>query len=390
MPPGWSASNPTAGWSTGGYAASAVPLAYTGYVKNNAGVWGQYACSSGFNCTQYAAYRLANNNAPNFVSGACASGAGSDAQSWDERARRCGVRVDDTPKAGSVMQWDGHVDGMSSAGHVAYVDAVYGDTVLVSMASCSNGEKRTVYSLSSLRAGGYLTTRSGQANPGIEFIHPKDLNNPGAVIPESKARTYVTAMYEDLLRRDPDAAGLDFWTQKLVTGTLSYGGLVDGFTGSTEYRSALIEDSYRQYLGRGADSGGLSTWLGQMQGGSRIEDVQIQLIASGEFYSKAGGTDAGFVTRLYQTVLGRTPASSEVSHWVAKINGGQSRGDVASGFVFSTEHLNSVVDGYYRLLLKRSADASGLATWVGRIQGGWHDEQVINALATSQEFMNKL
>jgi surface antigen len=49
-----------------------------------------------------------------------------DAETWDDAARRTGVKVDKTPKPGSIAQYNG-----GKAGHVAWVAAVNGNDVTI-------------------------------------------------------------------------------------------------------------------------------------------------------------------------------------------------------------------------------------------------------------------
>jgi hypothetical protein len=62
------------------------------------------------------------------------------------------------------------------------------------------------------------------------------------------------------------------------------------------------------------------------------------------------------------------------------------RGTVALGFLYSTEHLTTVVDGYYVDLLRRHIDPSGQATWVGQIQACHRDEEIIASIVSSAEY----
>lgn len=161
MPAGWSSANPTAGWACSGTSC----VDYSGY--DHVSHWGQLLCN-GHNCTNYVAYRLERRGAPNFVQGCPA---GPNAQSWDERARKCGLAVDGTPTPGSVLQWDGGAPmpsggNYTDAGHVAYVDAVFGDVLLVSQSSYHNcSSSRVVLSIAGLQAMGM---RPGGS---IEVIH---------------------------------------------------------------------------------------------------------------------------------------------------------------------------------------------------------------------------
>lgn len=203
--------------------------------------------------------------------------------------------------------------------------------------------------------------------------------------PDAAIHAYVTKVYSDLFHRSPDPTGLVNWTNALKSGT-PYGQVANGITGSEEYRSQLIAGTYRRYLGREPEAAGLAFWLGQMYAGRHIEQMQSGFIASDEFYARGGGTDRGWVTLLYQTVLDRSPAPSEVDWWVAHIRNGMSRATVALGFLYSTEHLTAVVDGHYVHLLGRHLDPSGQATWVGQIQAGHRDEEIIAAIVSSAEY----
>ena len=152
----------------------------------------------------------------------------------------------------------------------------------------------------------------------------------------------------------------------------------------------MIADSYAKYLDRGPDAVGAANWLRAMQSGMHIEEMQVGFVASPEYYARGGGTDAGWITRLYVKVLGRTPAASEVAFWQGQLTSGVSRSSVARGFLYSDEHLTTVVDGYYQLLLHRGIDPTGRKTWVSAIQAGARDEAIIAAIVSSVEYRSTL
>jgi subtilisin family serine protease len=209
-----------------------------------------------------------------------------------------------------------------------------------------------------------------------------------AVVPADTVARYVTKVYNDLFNRNPDPAGLDSWSTALTSGT-PYGAVSNAITASQEFRSGLISDSYRRYLGREPDATGLRNWLNQMGRGLHIEQMQAGFAASKEFYVQAGSTDRRWVAKLYETVLGRTPSVSEVDHWEGRIRTGTSRYAVALGFLYSTEHLTEVVNGYYLTLLRRTIDSSGQRSWVTAIQRGARDEQIIASIVSSTEYRSK-
>lgn len=225
--------------------------------------------------------------------------------------------------------------------------------------------------------------------PGQD-VHGLDVTLNGPLHGCVPAKPFVRQVYLDLLGRDVDYSGLWTWANALALQGVPRAAVADAITSSDEYRSLLIRASYPDYLNRPADPGGVTTWLGQLRLGDDIEDIQAAFVASDEFWHRNGATGAGWITGLYRTVLGRSPADVEVRWWLERLASGASRVDVARGFLYSTEHLTTVVDGYYVDLLGRHIDPSGKATWVGLIQQGSRDEQIVAGILASEEFAAKV
>lgn len=229
-----------------------------------------------------------------------------------------------------------------------------------------------------------ITVALGQHVGGLDVT----LNGPtqGCV----PARPFVYQVYEDLLERIADWSGVETWSRALAEQGWPRSAVADAITSSDEYRARLIRASYQQYLGRAADSGGVTTWLREMRRGADIEDIQAAFVASEEFWLRSGSTPAGWVESLYRTVLGRGAGSSEIQWWTQRLAAGASRLDVARGFLYSTEHLTTVVDGYYVDLLERHIDPTGRAQWVRLIQQGHRDEQIIAGILSSVEYATRV
>lgn len=99
-------------------------------------------------------------------------------------------------------------------------------------------------------------------------------------------RLWVTELYRRLLGREPDAAGLDYWTTRLDSNQLSRQQVVFGFTRSPENFTNLITGWYQQYLGRKPTADELSTRVLRMQDGATQRAIQIELIDTPEYASK--------------------------------------------------------------------------------------------------------
>jgi len=219
----------------------------------------------------------------------------------------------------------------------------------------------------------------------VNAVGPGPFSALSNVVMPGGINRFIVRAYLDLFNRAPDPAGLATWTTALQNGTPRVA-VANAITNSAEYRSALITQSYATYLGRQPDAQGLATWLGVMNAGGTITEMETGFLASDEYFARAGSTQSGWVANLYADVLGRTASAGEIQGWVAYLNSGASRAQVASGFLLSTEHLSSVISGYYTKFLHRPVDAGGLQTWVTAIQAGVRHEAIIGAIVASDEY----
>src|SRR5262249_21919682 len=112
----------------------------------------------------------------------------------------------------------------------------------------------------------------------------------------------------------------------------------NSYSHSDEQYTNFITRAYNTYLGRGPDPVGLAGWLGLMRTGQMTdESLESQFVGSPEYIGGHGGAGAGWVTGMYQDLLGRTPSPGEVNSWVAQLNAGVSPVSIAYGFAASAE-----------------------------------------------------
>lgn len=226
-------------------------------------------------------------------------------------------------------------------------------------------------------AAATLTVRSEQPTGATVVLSPSRTLSP--------VQRYVERVYRDLFHRSVDATGLVTWTRALETGTPRVA-VAHAITSSDEYRGRLVTRSYRTFLNRAPEPAGLAHWVRTLGSGLTIQQMEAGFLASPEYYRKAGGTPAGWVTGLYRHVLDRGAAPAEIRFWTDRLARGDDRSTVALGFLLSTEHLTTVVDGYYQELLGRSIDPTGRATWVSLIQAGHRVEEIIGGIVASEEY----
>jgi hypothetical protein len=93
----------------------------------------------------------------------------------------------------------------------------------------------------------------------------------------------VQALYVGYLGRAADQAGLDFWTNAITAGTSTLQSVALGFTLSTEYtalyagktNSELAAAIYKNVLGRDADAAGLEFWVGELSKGVQTPETLL-------------------------------------------------------------------------------------------------------------------
>lgn len=170
-------------------------------------------------------------------------------------------------------------------------------------------------------------------------------------------RGFVESLYRDVLGREPDSSGLDDWTSRLDTGSISRAEVLIGFSESTEHINkttqevqvgiwdvneavASVARLYYAALDRAPDAAGLRSWSDLISTGQTLRSVADGFTNSPEFQSKYGSLDnMQFVELLYGNVLDRVPDLDGLSNWVGALNNGTlDRVGVVIGFSESIEH----------------------------------------------------
>jgi hypothetical protein len=198
---------------------------------------------------------------------------------------------------------------------------------------------------------------------------------------------FVDRLYQDLLGRAADAAGLAFWKGKLDQGLMTRSQVAAAIEGSTDYMTIVTQKAYQQFLHRGADQGGVNSWVDFLRQGHTIEQMEAGLIGSAEYFQvRGGGTNDGFLSSLFQDALGRAIDAGARAAFGAALASDATTGQVAAAVLSSLEGVQDTVQGFYRSLLGRPADNGGLNNFVSALQHGATDQQVIATIAGSDEF----
>lgn len=251
----------------------------------------------------------------------------------------------------------------------------------------------------------------------------------------SEVGAFVTRFYQECLSRDPDASGLNGWTDQLISGAKTGADVAYGFVFSTEFVNRGLSNNdfvtimYKAFFNRPPDPSGLNGWVGELNRGRSRQFVLAGFVNSQEFKNLCagfginpgtlgagtGGTSqtvtpqppttttgaggstqiAAFVTRFYQLCLSRDPDQNGLNGWVNELASKRKTGaDVAQGFVFSQEFTNRNVSNtefvtiMYNAFFNRPPDPSGLNGWVGELNNGRSRQFVLAGFVNSTEFKN--
>ena len=232
----------------------------------------------------------------------------------------------------------------------------------------------------------------------------------------STTEAQVYRVYQATLDRAPDAAGLAGWVSQIESGAQSLLQVIAGFTGSQEFQTvygalsddAFVELLYNNVLERASDAAGLQGWLDFIDGGGTRAEVVRGFSESAEFITNTDYAGAAWAThvqlgdvegqvyRLYWATLDRAPDTAGFQGWVEIIEGGSSLLDIIPGFVNSAEFQNvygsledeAFVELLYNNVLNRSSDAGGLQAWLDFIDGGGTRAEVVRGFSESPEFIN--
>ncbi|HUY87445.1 MAG TPA: SdrD B-like domain-containing protein [Pirellulales bacterium] len=242
-----------------------------------------------------------------------------------------------------------------------------------------------------------VTVTAGQGSFDVNF---------GDTIVTAPNERFLYAIYQDILARAPDSAGLAFWTQQLAAG-VAPSVVAAALSHSDEYyANFVVKPGYLNILGRAADDAGLAFWTARLSTGVSDQQFEAALVASDEFYAKAGDNfdstpdaddttvteldhNADWIAGVYQTLLHRAADSAGASYWLAQLGGGLSREQVALAIADSRELQVATIDQDYVHYLNRPADPAGVDYWLQQFAHGKQDEDLIAGIAGSAEYYQK-
>jgi Ig-like domain-containing protein/uncharacterized protein DUF4214 len=212
-----------------------------------------------------------------------------------------------------------------------------------------------------------------------------DTSTPVAGVGPSNDR-FINQLYTDLLGRAADAAALSTFNA-LLTGGGTHNDVATAILASAEYRQKLLTDFYSIFLHRPVSAAEVSFWMPAFGAGMTDEQIEAQITASPEYFAFAGSTNSGWINRVFNDVLGRSPSAAESAAYLTLL-GSSSRLNVGLSILNSGEAITRRVQQAFPRLLHRVATPVEQTTFVAALLGGVTDEQFLAQLLASDEYFN--
>jgi hypothetical protein len=199
---------------------------------------------------------------------------------------------------------------------------------------------------------------------------------------------FVSSLYQAILNRQADSAGLTIFTTMINNGT-PISTVVNAFWQSAEHRGIQVDGFFQTYLKRASDPNGRNFWVNAMLTGSSEEVVRAAFVTSSEYIAKNPLT-GNYVGGLYRDVMGRVADLAGFNFWNnALINHTSTTLEVAQAFIASHERHVKLVDSSYLTYLNRKADTVGETSLAAALDGGLLNEQSLAVtFLTSTEYVN--
>tara|TARA_R100001443_G_scaffold10655_1_gene20324 strand:+ start:526 stop:2925 length:2400 start_codon:yes stop_codon:yes gene_type:complete len=215
---------------------------------------------------------------------------------------------------------------------------------------------------------------------GLPYIDPES---------EQGKKGAINEIYQDLLGRDSDQGGSDYWYGELESGRQTLDDIRANVgrseeAANLESNKAFIEEQYEEGLDRGSDAGGMSYWLKDLATGQSREDVASNIRRSDEFSTQA----EDYLDGLYENILERDPDAEGLDYWKEQLtSGNQTREDVEANINRSDEKW---LGDTYKAELGRSLGEEGRDYWLDDMnERGQTREQVLANIRRSEEYLNR-
>ena len=235
---------------------------------------------------------------------------------------------------------------------------------------------------------------------------------------EQSIRGFVVRLYRNVLGREADEQGFNYWVSGLENKTITGASAAKGFFLSNEMNRKNLSNTdyvktlYLTILNRKSDTDGLKYWVKLLEQNMSREYVVNGFVNSNEFgklcekykvskgnvtttknYRDQNQNVTAFVNRMYSKVLNRSSDVSGLEHWTKNlINKKETGATLVKGFFLSKEFLSKNMTDEeflkvaYAAILNRTPDTSGKKHWLAVLGDHKSRSSVLKGFVNSAEF----
>jgi hypothetical protein len=176
----------------------------------------------------------------------------------------------------------------------AYLDVLYG--TFFDRAADEGGKSYWQSALASGQSRGYVL--AGFVNSD-EFTAVCDrygiergtmsADGTAQAVNSAKVRSFVERMYTKALNREGEEAGINDWTNRITSGSMSAEDVAKSFFASEEFSNRnlsnddYVETLYQTFMDRASDAAGKADWVGRLNNGADRNEVLEGFSRSEEF-----------------------------------------------------------------------------------------------------------
>ena len=268
------------------------------------------------------------------------------------------------------------------------------------------------------------TSTTAPQTTGAPAASTPSSNTQFAVSEETKSATseFVARIYTYVLGREPEADGLAFWSDELISFRRTGAEVAQGFIFSEEFENRNTSDSefvtilYKTFFGRDPEEEGLNYWLTQLSTGA----MDRATVANGFIYSqewadtcasygiRSGGDlkpsgkieptelTYAFVERMYTTALGRSYDEEGKQYWASELANFNVTGELVGAAFFLSNEMTGYgvsdkefLNRLYATFMDREPDADGSDYWLTVMASGAPRADVVFGFTRSPEFTER-
>jgi trimeric autotransporter adhesin len=198
---------------------------------------------------------------------------------------------------------------------------------------------------------------------------------------------FINQIYLDVLGRPAGEQELDYWRTQLFIGR-PIKTIVREIVDSGDAAINSVQTTYQFFLGRDATSREVDAALSPPN--SSYATVYASVLGSSEYFTTVGGgTDKGFLTAVYQDVIGTAIPSDTLAALTTDLQQGESRYDLSLSLVTSEKGRANEVQNLFNAILGRDANAKEVRIFVDQLDHGAGRRTLIIELLSSKEFVAK-